>query len=88
MKILFLAGDEYWFRRLPAAIASRDSGAEVVVMAPFQKYAAQAESQGLRVIHWNISRRSLNPFREMRTFWEVVKAYRQERPDLVHHLAL
>lgn len=88
MKLLYLAGDELWFRRLPAALAAREAGAEVVVMAPFAKFGKDAEAAGLRVIPWNISRRSLNPVREIRTFTQVLKTYRQERPDLVHHLAL
>ncbi len=88
MKVFFLAGDELWFRRLPAARAAKDAGAEVVVMAPFQKYRSHAEAEGFRVIPWRMSRRSLNPVREMRALSEVVAAYRRERPDLVHHLAL
>jgi glycosyltransferase involved in cell wall biosynthesis len=88
MKVLFLAGDELWFRRLPAAMACRDAGGEVVVMAPFQKYREVAEAEGFKAIPWSISRRSLNPLREIRTFIQVLDAYRQERPDLVHHLAL
>ena len=88
MKVLYLAGDELWFRRLPAAMACREAGAEVVVMAPFQKYQRNAEAEGFKVIPWSISRRSLNPLREIRTFVQVLDAYRQQRPDLVHHLAL
>src|ERR1700741_5487499 len=88
MKILFLAGDELWFRRLPAARTCRAAGAEVVVMAPFQRFRGHAEAEGFKAIPWNISRRSLNPLREIRTFVQVLDAYRQERPDLVHHLAL
>lgn len=41
-----------------------------------------------RVIPWHVSRRSLNPFKELRTFLQVVRAYRREKPDLVHHFAL
>jgi glycosyltransferase involved in cell wall biosynthesis len=88
MKILYLSGDELWFKRLPAALASKDAGADVVTMAPWRKFRGDAEAGGLRTIPWTMSRRSLNPFREIRTFLEVVRAYRQERPDLVHHLAL
>jgi glycosyltransferase involved in cell wall biosynthesis len=88
MRIFFLAGDEFWFRRLPAARAAKDAGAEVIVMAPFQKYRSHAEAEGFRAIPWSLSRRSLNPMREVQALSEVVAAYRRERPDLVHNLAL
>jgi glycosyltransferase involved in cell wall biosynthesis len=88
MKVLYLSGDELWFRRLPTALASKDAGADVIAMAPWRKFRRAAEAGGLRTIPWTMSRRSLNPFREIGTFVEVIKAYRRERPDLVHHLAL
>jgi glycosyltransferase involved in cell wall biosynthesis len=46
------------------------------------------EAEGFRVIPWRISRRSLNPLRELNAFFQVVRAYKRERPDLVHHVAL
>jgi len=46
------------------------------------------QSEGFRLIPWSISRKSLNPIRELRSLLEVVQAYRRERPDLVHHIAL
>ncbi len=49
---------------------------------------ATMEAEGFRVIPWRISRRSLNPLRELNAFFQVVRAYKHERPDLVHHVAL
>jgi glycosyltransferase involved in cell wall biosynthesis len=46
------------------------------------------EKEGLHVIPWNISRRSLNPLRELHAILQVVRVYRRERPDLLHHVAL
>jgi len=88
MRILFLAGDELWFRHLPVAHAAKEAGADVILMAPFQRYGGHAESQGYRIIPWHLSRRSLNPFRESRSLSEVIQVYQRERPDLVHHIAL
>jgi len=88
MKIVYLAVDESWFRRLATARAARDAGAEIIVMAPFQKFHSVCEAEGFRVIRWHMSRRSLNPAREMMAFYEVMRAYKNEKPDMVHHLAL
>jgi glycosyltransferase involved in cell wall biosynthesis len=88
MKILYLASHELWFQHLPAAHAAREAGAEVILMAPFQHYGTRAEANGYRIIPWRMSRRSLNPLRELRAFFEVLRVYQREKPDLVHHLAL
>jgi glycosyltransferase involved in cell wall biosynthesis len=57
-------------------------------MTHLGRFRAAIEEEGLRVIPWNISRRSLNPLRELRTFFQVVRVYQRERPDLLHHVAL
>ena len=46
------------------------------------------EAEGLQVIPWRISRRSLNPLRELHAFLHVARVYQRERPDLLHHVAL
>lgn len=46
------------------------------------------EKEGFRIIPWNISRRSMQPLRELKSLLDVISAYRIERPDLVHHVAL
>jgi len=57
-------------------------------MAPSGDYRSRLENEGFRVIPWSISRLSLNPYREFRSFYQVLRAYRTERPDLLHHVAL
>jgi len=52
------------------------------------EYRPQLEKEGFRTIPWNISRPSLNPLREVYSFFQVLRAYRIEKPDLVHHIAL
>lgn len=49
---------------------------------------AAMEEAGFQVIPWNISRRSLNPLSELYAFFQVLRAYQCERPDLLHHVAL
>ena len=70
------------------ARAARDAGAKVIVMSHLTELRRTLEREGFKVISWQISRRSLDPFRELKAFVQVVKAYRRERPDLLHHVAL
>jgi len=90
LKLLFLVTEDWYFvsHRLQFARAARDAGAEVVIMTHFTELQPTLEKEGFKVIAWHLSRRSLNPFRELGTFFQVIKAYRRERPDLLHHIAL
>ena len=90
MKLLFLVTEDWYFvsHRLQLARAARDAGAEVLVMTHITKFRPVLEREGFMIIPWQISRRSLNPFRELYVFCQVVRAYKRERPDLVHHVAL
>jgi glycosyltransferase involved in cell wall biosynthesis len=85
-----LVTEDWYFvsHRLQLARAVRDAGAEVVVMAHFTDSYSTFVKEGFRVIPWQLSRRSLNPLRELNTFFQVINAYRRERPDLLHHVAL
>jgi glycosyltransferase involved in cell wall biosynthesis len=90
MKILYLYADDtyFWRNRLGLAGEAKKKGFDVVLMAPFGDYRSEIENEGIRVIPWNLSRKSVNPLREMRSFVEVLKIYRQERPDIVQHETL
>src|SRR5712692_10039797 len=90
MKILFLVTEDwyFWSHRLPLARAARRAGAKVFIMTHLGQLRAAMEEEGLQVIPWNISRRSLNPLRELNAFFQVVRVYRRVRPDLLHHVAL
>lgn len=90
MKLLFLTTEDstFWSHRLALARKLRDQGVEVVIMIRSGEFRSRLEEEGFRVIPWNISRKSLNPFREFRSFCEVWKSYRGERPDIVHQIAL
>ncbi len=61
------------------ARAARRAGAEVLVMTHLTEFRHTLERQGFKVIPWRISRRSLNPLRELYAFFQVMRAYRHER---------
>jgi glycosyltransferase involved in cell wall biosynthesis len=90
MKILYLYADDtyFWRNRLGLACEARDQGFDVVLKAPVSDYRSQIEKEGIRVIPWKLSRRSINPFRELSSLLEVLRVYRRERPDIVQHETL
>ena len=90
MKILFLTteGSSFWSHRLTLARQAQREGAQVVIMLPQSHFSSLLGREGFRIIPWNLSRRSINPWRELSSLLQVFKAYRIERPDIVHHIAL
>ncbi|MEO7775019.1 MAG: glycosyltransferase family 4 protein, partial [Steroidobacteraceae bacterium] len=79
----------FWSHRLPIALAARNAGYEVVVVAGEERgYGPRIRAQGLRFLPIPIVRGSTQPLQELRTLRALVAIYRQERPALVHHVAV
>ena len=86
-KLLFVVTEDWYFvsHRLQLAIAASEAGYEVVVATRMAKHADIIQKAGIRLIPFELSRRAGNPMLE---FWALVKLYRREKPDIVHHVAL
>jgi glycosyltransferase involved in cell wall biosynthesis len=89
MKLLFLSTEDstFWSHRLTLARTAKKQGADVVIMTRAGEHRSRLEQEGFRVIPWSISRKSLNPIQEFRSFFQVLRIYQDEQPDLVHHIA-
>ncbi len=89
-KILFLVSEDWYFcsHRLPLAKAAKEAGAEIVVATRVADHAAPIEEAGLRLVPISLARGGRNPLHDMKTIAELIRLYRRERPDLVHHVAL
>jgi glycosyltransferase involved in cell wall biosynthesis len=89
-KILFLVTEDWYFcsHRLPIARAARDAGMEVAVATNVTDHGAAIRKEGFRLIPLAFRRGSLNPLNEARCLIALFRLYRQERPDLVHHVAI
>ena len=87
MKILLLANTDWYLYnfRLPLAKLLREGGAEVLLFSPPGKYVEKLRAEGFRWVSLSMSRGGTNPFAELRTLIRLWKAYRVEKPDLVHH---
>jgi glycosyltransferase involved in cell wall biosynthesis len=43
------------------------------------------QAEGFRWVEWSLTRRSLNPFHELKSIRALSRIYREEAPSLIHH---
>lgn len=89
-KIIFLVTEDWYFcsHRLPLAVAAKTAGFDVAVITRVVNHGELIRQSGIRVIPFNISRRSMNPLKELAVILRLCSIYRSERPDIVHHVAM
>lgn len=87
--VLFANTDWYLYNfRLPLALALRQRGYDVVMVAPNGPYAHRFASHGLRFVPFSFERLSLNPIKQASAVLRLARLYRRERPQLVHHFTI
>jgi len=88
--LLFLITEDwyFWSHRLDLARAARDSGWKVLIATRVTDHGKRIEDEGFKLIPIRFVRRSRNPIREMFTIHELIRLYRQERPNVVYHVAM
>jgi len=74
--------------RLPIARAASRVGYEVVVVTRVLEHASQIRDEGFRIIHWQLVRESFSPWKELRAIHQLAQIYREEQPDIAHHVAI
>jgi glycosyltransferase involved in cell wall biosynthesis len=89
-KLLYLITEDWFFcsHFLERAAAAQAAGYDVIVVAREGAHGAVIRDAGLRLIPLQMQRRGLNPLSEWRTLLAIWRIYREERPDLLHHIAL
>ncbi len=87
VKLLFVVTEDWYFvsHRLQLAVTAKQVGFDVSVATRIGKHERTLRKAGIRVIPLSLSRRSGNPVREITA---LIRLYRTERPDFVHHVAL
>ncbi|MHB8223806.1 MAG: glycosyltransferase family 4 protein, partial [Desulfurivibrionaceae bacterium] len=90
VKLLFFVTEDWYFcsHRLPLAVAAKNAGYEVVIVTRVREHGEIIRAAGLRLIPLELSRRGMNPLKEIATLLELRRIYRQEQPDILHHVAL
>ena len=89
-KVMFLIAEDWYFlsHRQPLAQACRDLGWEVVIATRVHRHGETIRGMGFSLIPIQMDRRSRNPFKELRTIFELVRILAQERPNIVHQVGL
>lgn len=86
-KILLTANTDWYLYNFRISLAEflRSMGMEVIFVCPSGKFIEEVEARGFRWIQWEVGRQSLNPIKEIISFLNLLKVYRRERPDIIHH---
>lgn len=89
-KLLYVVTEDWLFclHRLDLAKVAIKNGFEVLVATKVDKHANEIIEAGVKLFPLPLTRGFQNPFREIRAILELIKLYRREKPDIVHHVAL
>lgn len=61
---------------------------DVSMVFPPDEYAAEIERNGFAIVPWSLERRAASLWAELASVSRLVRIYRQEKPDLVHHFTI
>lgn len=89
-KVLLVANASWYLHnfRLPLLRDLRAAGYQVEAVAPRDSYTPLLEAEGFVVHPWLVARSSVNPLAEAHALVDLLRIYRRERPDLVHHFTI
>jgi glycosyltransferase involved in cell wall biosynthesis len=89
-KLLFLVTEDWYFvsHRLALAVAAREAGYAVSVATRVRRHGDVIRAAGVRLIPFENSRSSLNPFGELWTLVRLIVLWLREKPDVAHHVAI
>lgn len=89
-KILLFVSEDWVFcsHRLPIGVALKKAGADVVIVTRVRDHAEPILAAGLTLRPLELDRGSVNPLRDRKTVTDLMRIYREEKPDLVHNVAI
>jgi len=90
LTILFLVTDDWFFlmHRKALALAARQAGLRVLVATAPGSAVHEIEALGFTHYPLKMRRASRNPLRELIGLLDLIKLYRQLRPDIVHQVSI
>ena len=88
-RVLFVITEDWALisHRLHLAEAAIRLGYEVAVVTRVTKYRDMLEASGLKVFHWRLERRSLDPISEIISIFHLWKILKFFEPDIIHAVA-
>lgn len=89
-KLLFFITEDWVFctHRLPLAVSALEAGFDVTLVTNVNAHAETIRNAGIKLIPLNLDRGSMNPLKGLSEVTRLVAIYRQEKPDIVHHVAI
>jgi glycosyltransferase involved in cell wall biosynthesis len=89
-RILFVVSEDWYFvsHRLHLAESAMRAGYEVGVLTNVSRFRNHIENSGVKLIDWNLQRRSANPVKELRAIGRMLTAIRRFKPQVLHAVAL
>lgn len=89
-KLLFVVTADWYFcsHRLILARVAKSKGFDVVVVTRVMNHGKQIEEEGFKLIPIGMERSGKSLLKEIVTLWELIGIYKNERPDIVHHVAM
>lgn len=89
-RLLIVVNEDRFFlsHRREVAVAARDAGWEVTVVAKDTGVAQRIRDYGLHFIPLPINPTGMNPLQELATYHFLVKLYQRYRDAVVHHVGL
>lgn len=87
--IIVVTKDWYFLsHRIPLAQTLKGAGFKVAVAAHDTGRAAEIRALGFDFFNINFDRKSINPFTEFISIWQLYKLYKALSPQVVHHIAI
>ncbi len=80
--------DFFLSHRLPLANAARQNGYDVFVVCPFGPRVADIINLGFKVKAYELNRKSLNPFRELVSIYQLYFILKELNADIAHAISL
>lgn len=90
IKLVFFVSEDWFFKShfMERAVAAVAAGYEVVFVGNLGIHRNAIGAAGIRCVPVGISRGSINPFADARLIRQLIRIYRSESPDIVHHVAM
>jgi len=88
--LLFVVTEDWYFcsHRLQLAVAAQKAGYNVAVVTQETNHGDEIRRAGLRLIPIKFQRSGRNPLSDLMTIRSLIRIYRKEQPDIVHHVSL
>lgn len=88
--LFFVMNEDYFLlsHRKELALAAQQSGYDVTLVAKNTGLRSKVEALGLKMIELPINPTGENIREELKTFFFLYKLYKEQKPDIIHHVGL